>query len=475
MNIIYNEYPTNLPLNTYIAIDSEWFGLNQNQMHRPISGRFGCMTLCYEPENVYFIDDPKLVPDALKAVDNCIWVMHNAKFDTIHLRRLADILPRKKLWCTLLMERILWGGYFEFFALEHLVRRYLSIELDKSPQSAFTEDAEWTDELIQYSALDAHYTLLICQEQRKYVTKSDMRIWHEVDRPALFAYLDFQGFRIDVQKWKALAIRNKQRADEIDAELGFNPRSYKVVKDKLRKTGFRGLPSTGEKVLAQYILKKPDTDAAKLAKLCLESRKFSKYASTYGVGMIDKFLEKEDKNVYVLMSNYHPVGAETGRSASSDPNMKNIPVRDTNEFRECFIARPGNKVVILDVSQQEPRISAYLSQDKQLIKATQEDDVYIGTAKIRYKDKSIQKDDPRRKKMKAIFLGLSYGLSVYGLAEKEEISLDEAEEMIEEFFRTFQTMDKWMKKQGKEKTSVKTVLGRKVWLNPYGGQSERNA
>src|SRR3990167_7508356 len=425
MNIIYNEYPTNLPLNTYISLDSEWFGLRQNQMHRPISGRFGCMTLCYEPENVYFIDDPKLVPDALKAVDNCIWVMHNAKFDTIHLRRLADILPRKKLWCTLLMERILWGGYFEFFALEHLVRRYLSIELDKSPQSAFTEDAEWTDELIQYSALDAHYTLLICQEQRKYVTKSDMRIWHEVDRPALFAYLDFQGFRIDVQKWKALAIRNKQRADEIDAELGFNPRSYKVVKDKLRKTGFRGLPSTGEKVLAQYILKKPDTDAAKLAKLCLESRKFSKYASTYGVGMIDKFLEKEDKN--------------------------------------------------LDVSQQEPRISAYLSQDKQLIKATQEDDVYIGTAKIRYKDKSIQKDDPRRKKMKAIFLGLSYGLSVYGLAEKEEISLDEAEEMIEEFFRTFQTMDKWMKKQGKEKTSVKTVLGRKVWLNPYGGQSERNA
>ena len=95
MNIIY-DLPPHLPENTYCSIDSEWAGLNQATLHRPTTGKFACLTLCYEPDTVYFIDDEKKVPEALSRIENCVWLIQHAKFDITHLRRLASIPPRKK-------------------------------------------------------------------------------------------------------------------------------------------------------------------------------------------------------------------------------------------------------------------------------------------------------------------------------------------------------------------------------------------
>jgi len=155
--------------------------------------------------------------------------------------------------------------------------------------------------------------------------------------------------------------------------------------------------------------------------------------------------------------------------------MQNIPARDTDEFRECFIARPGNKLVIADFSQQEIGVVAYLSRDKKMLEAFNSgEDIYIQMAKLMY-GKTIEKSDPLRKRMKSVVLGTNYGMSAIGLARKEKITEDEAQEFLDKFAHTFSGMNDWMNKQQKLRNYTQTILGRKTWLNPYTNQSYRNA
>lgn len=476
---IIRAIPPPQPKNKWVAIDTEWMGMNGKLLHRPFisnvpNGKFACLTVCTAPRTVYLVENELQVTQALQNVLQCVWVMHNAKFDITHLRRYAHIPPRKRLWDTMLIEQILYSGYYERFDLKNCVRRHLDIKLDKEARDLFENTTEMTDEMRTYAANDAHYTLLVALAQKELVTVSDMKIYHEVDRPALFAFMDFMGFRMDVDAWKTLAETNKQRAREIDETLSINPRSPKQVLDVLKKTGFRGLKDTNEATLTKYIINHPDKEAANVAKKVLESRKYAKRSSTYGIKFIEDYLETESEDVKIVFGDYKVVGAETGRTACGSPNLMNIITRDTKEYRKCFIARPFHKLVVLDYSQQEPLCSAYLSQDKKLIAASKGADVYIETAKIRYKE-MIEKSDPRRQHMKSIFLGLGYGMSAYGLAEREGIPVDEAEKEIQEFFKVFSGLKKWMDHQVKEKRLVRTIWGRKIWLNPYNGQCERNA
>ncbi len=478
---IIRDIPPKQPKNRWVAIDSEWFGMDERILHRPFlqdgitpNGKFACLSVCIEPGTVYVVDNELKVPVALNNLLDCVWVMHNSKFDITHLRRLAHIAPRKRLWDTMIIEQIMYSGLYERFSLKDLVRRHLNVKLDKEARETFINATELTDEQIEYTAKDAHYTLLVALDQRSEVTISDVQIWQEIDRPALFAFLDFRGARLDVDAWKILAATNQQQAKEIEESLAINPRSPTKVLSLLRSKGFKRLENTQEKSIQKALLQYPDTEAAVIARKILDARKLYKRASTYGMGFIEDHLETECDGIQVVFGNYHVIGAETGRTACSDPNLMNIPTRDTDVFRRCFIARPGHKLVILDYSQQEPMIAAYLSQDQKLIQAAHGDDVYIETAKIRYKER-IEKSDPRRKRMKSIFLGLNYGMSAYGMSEKEGITIEDAEKEISEFFKTFKGLKKYMDKQVKEKRLVRTVLGRKIWLNQYNSQCERNA
>ena len=89
--------PPHLPDNTYVAIDSEWMGMEEKKMHRPTTGRFSLMTMCYEPGLVYYLDDTSEIQPALSLLDNTVWLMHHAKFDITQLRRFATILPTNKV------------------------------------------------------------------------------------------------------------------------------------------------------------------------------------------------------------------------------------------------------------------------------------------------------------------------------------------------------------------------------------------
>jgi len=474
MNILINKIPKPLPDNTFVALDVELFGAEGHRLHRP-TGKFACLTACPDGENVYLIDDEKIVDILLGRIDNCVWVFHNAQFDLRHLRRWSEVPPRKKLWCSYIIERLLWSGYYDSFSLKDLTRRYLDQYLEKEARETFSTAQELSPELIEYAAKDAVATWKVAQEQKKLVeNRPDVwRIWKEVDRDAVWAYLDFMGFRLDVEQWEQLAIENETKAQELKDSFPFNPASPKQVKETLREMGFAGLPSTGVNVLEQYIRQKPDCEASKVAQDVLDFRKVAKLASTYGMNMIEKYIEEEN-GYHIIYSNFNVTGASSGRNASSDPNLQNIPIRRNPTYRRPWIARPNNKLIVADWSAQEARIHAYLTQDAHLIEIFKSGkDPYIETARRVY-EKEITKDDPYRDTMKASFLGATYGQTPQGLEQTYGIPVDEGEELLDRFWMGFPDSAMWCGHQRKKKDYVESVMGRRLWVNKHNNAYERN-
>jgi len=473
---IHPYIPRDLPRNSYVAIDTEIFGMNDKTLHRPTSGKFACMTIATSAEDVYIMQDETEIKLYLQHLQDCIWVMHNAKFDITQLRRWADIPPRKKLWDTLLIERIMWGGYFDTFGLNDLSRRYLDEYLEKETRDEFKTVTTMDEKRVEYACRDAINTWRICEAQKKVMTKSDWKIWDEVDRPALWAVLDFKGMAIDVDKWMEIARDNKQRADELKASLPFNPDSPKQVVTYLSQRGFKGIDKAQADILKKLIKKYPNAEATPLAKAQQEYKMYAKRASTYGATFISDHLEYDD-GVPTIYPDWEVTKALTGRMACSSPNLQNIPARDTKIFRECFIARPGHKIIVWDYSAQEPLITAHISQDKRLLEIFRSGkDVYCEMA-LDIHGKVIDKSDPMRTAMKPIFLGATYGLSKYGLAKRLECNADEAEYLLEKFFKKYSGVAAYVQRQQREKKYVTTILGRKSWLNSYdeSNKGERNS
>src|SRR3990167_4252797 len=130
MNIIWDIPPK---LSNWVALDLELVNTNVKVLHRPQGGDFALLTL-YDGKNVYIINNEVTIPNVIHNIKDCVWVFHNSKFDLTHLRRWADIPPRNKIWDTMLIDKIMYSGYYDTFSLADLSRRYLGKFLDKSLQ-----------------------------------------------------------------------------------------------------------------------------------------------------------------------------------------------------------------------------------------------------------------------------------------------------------------------------------------------------
>ena len=189
MNIKINELPLDVP--KYVTLDVELFGAEKHRLHRP-TGRFACLSLATSPEDVYIYTDEKIIPLVLGRIEDGVWVMHNAQFDIQQLRRWDNIPPRKKLWCTLLIEKALWSGYFDKFSLKDLARRHCSIYLEKETVEQFENATDLNDEMIHYSALDASITYQILLEQKEIIRKNQwaFNVYKKIDLPTkVFVFL----------------------------------------------------------------------------------------------------------------------------------------------------------------------------------------------------------------------------------------------------------------------------------------------
>jgi DNA polymerase I len=262
--------------------------------------------------------------------------------------------------------------------------------------------------------------------------------------------------------------------DELKKEVGFDINLNSSVQVGNYLTEKEGVPlaktktgrfATNEQELAQY------ADQFPIIERLLTYRELAKLRSTYVESLIDKV---DDSGR--IHTTYHQVAVNTGRIASSNPNMQNIPV--TSEFglkiKSCFIAPTGKVLLSFDYSQQELRILAHLSGEEKLIEAFKEQrDVHKTTASQLFKVAYDEVTKEQRNIAKTINFGIIYGMSSYGMSMGLRIPVEEAGEFIKVFNKSYPNIktyyDSYLK-QGIVDGYVETLLGRRRNTFEYSGQ-----
>jgi DNA polymerase-1 len=291
--------------------------------------------------------------------------------------------------------------------------------------------------------------------------------------PALFR-MERNGVLIDRAKLEAQSqelgkeiLALEQKAYEA-AGQPFNLGSPKQIQEILferlklpvKKKTPSGQPSTDEDSLAELALDHP------LPRLILEHRGLSKLKSTY----TDKLPRSINPATGRVHTTYSQTTAVTGRLASNEPNLQNIPIRTAagRRIRACFIAPPGSRILSADYSQIELRIMAHLSADENLRRAFSEgEDVHRVTAAEVFGVPISQVDADQRRVAKVINFGLIYGMSSFGVAQNLEIDRATAQTYIDRYFARYPGAKRYMdetRKRAKELGYVETVFGRRLWL-----------
>ncbi len=244
------------------------------------------------------------------------------------------------------------------------------------------------------------------------------------------------------------------------AEIFFERMKLPVVK----KTS-SGAPSTDEEVLEKLALDFP------LPKTLLEYRALAKLKSTY-TDKLPRMVNPETGRVH---TSYGQATAVTGRLASTDPNLQNIPVRtaEGRRIREAFVAPAGSVIVSADYSQIELRIMAHISEDESLLRAfAAGEDVHRATAAEIFGRSPAQVTSEERRYAKVINFGLIYGMSAFGLAQQLGLERATAQAYIDSYFARYPGVAKYMEStrmQARESGYVETVFGRRLWLPEIRG------
>ena len=221
-----------------------------------------------------------------------------------------------------------------------------------------------------------------------------------------------------------------------------------------------GAPSTDEDVLQELALDHP------LPKVLLEYRGLAKLKSTY-TDKLPKMINAATGRVH---TSYNQAVAITGRLASSDPNLQNIPVRSAEgrRIREAFIAPKGSHIVSADYSQIELRIMAHLSQDAGMLQAfANNEDIHRHTAAEVFGVEKDAVDNEQRRYAKVINFGLIYGMSAFGLAQNLNIERSAAASYIERYFARYPGVRQYMDNTraiAKQQGYVETYFGRRLWV-----------
>jgi DNA polymerase-1 len=261
----------------------------------------------------------------------------------------------------------------------------------------------------------------------------------------------------------------------------FNPASPKQLGEILfermklpviKKTS-TGQPSTDEDVLQELAANYP------LPKLLLEHRALSKLKSTY----TDKLPQMVNRETGRVHTSFGQATAVTGRLASTDPNLQNIPVRtaEGRRIREAFVAPPGHVLVSADYSQIELRIMAHLSDDASLLGAFAEGaDIHRATAAEIFGVSMDEVTSEQRRYIKAVNFGLIYGMSAFGLAAQLNIERAAAQQFIDRYFTRYPGVAEYMRRTRElahAQGYVETVFGRRLWLPDInaGGGPRRQA
>ncbi|HJS54285.1 MAG TPA: DNA polymerase I, partial [Chitinophagaceae bacterium] len=434
---------------------------------------------------------------------NKTWIGQNTKYDMLILKWYGIEL-KGKIFDTMLAHYVIEPDGKR--GMDQLSAKYLGYEpvhieelIGKKGRTAqgSMRDVE-LEKIKEYAAEDADITLqlkkiFLPQLKEKEVEK----VFYEVENPLVKVLTDmeFEGVRIDEEFLKDYSKELEKEAKKSEesvykqAGVRFNLASPKqlgeVLFDKLKLDPSAKKTKTGQYQTGEDVLLKLAAKEHKIADDILVFREMTKLKSTY-VDSLPQLINKKTGRVHTT---YGQAVAVTGRLASNNPNLQNIPVRTDRgkEIRKAFIPR-DNKHILLsaDYSQIELRIVAAISSDKNMCKAfIDSTDIHTATAARVYNVSEKEVTKEMRYKAKSVNFGIIYGQGPVGLADNLGISRTEAKEIIDNYKKQFPGIQKYMDDTinfAREHGYVQTIMGRKRWLRDINssnftvrGFAERNA
>ena len=388
--------------------------------------------------------------------------------------------------------------------MDTLSQRYLQHSpapikpLLKEGKTTRTFDAVPIDIATHYAAEDADVTLRLWHQFRPKLGRLKVtRVYETMERPLVpvLQQMERNGVRIDCAHLAAISTEFATKMSTIEARVHsdvgrpFNLASPKqlgeILFDEMEvaggKRGKGGAYATGSDVLEDIIAQ--NSTGSDLARNILEWRQLAKLKSTY-VDALPQHIHPESGRVHTRFS---IAGASTGRLASSDPNLQNIPIRtrEGRRIREAFIPCDGNVLVSLDYSQIELRILAQIANIPALKEAFHKNqDIHTLTASQMFGIAPEKMDPITRRRAKAINFGIIYGISAFGLARNLRIPRTEAQSFISTYFERFPGIKAYMTETtefARKHGYVQTMFGRKIHTpnigskGPEGGFSRRAA
>ena len=470
-----------------IAVDTETSSLNPLEADLiGVSFSYAPNKACYIPlahKNIKSLKK-KLVLEKIKPIleDPSIKkVGQNIKFDFIVLKQNGiEVNPIED---TMLISYTLDAGNnrhnLDTLSEIHLEHKTISYkELVGTGKNKLNFSDIELDKATEYAAEDADVTLRLYNHLKSKLNEEKLnKVYESFEKPMvqLLSKIEFNGIKVDDLYLKKLSKKFEDKIRKIEKEIysiagkEFNIGSpkqlgeiiYNELKIAKSKKTKKGSLATNANILEDLALTEH-----KFPKLILEWRQISKLKNTYSDALQDH-ISKKTKRVH---TSFLLAATNTGRLASSDPNLQNIPIKseEGREIRKAFIADKKNILISADYNQIEMRILADIADVKELKRAFKNnEDVHCLTASQVFNVPINKVNDNLRRKAKTINFGIIYGITQYGLAKQISVSNQEALDFINSYFKNFPEIKDYMsstisicRKQG----YVSNIFGRRIHL-----------
>ncbi|MBP3767220.1 MAG: DNA polymerase I [Prevotella sp.] len=475
----------------------------------PINAELVGLSFAVEEHQAFYVPVPANRDEAQRVVEifrpvyeneSIMKVGQNLKYDLEVLRNYGIVL-QGPMWDTMIAHYLIQPELrhnMDYMAEIYL--NYQTIHIDELIGPKGKNQRSMRDltpqQVYEYAAEDADITLQLKNklepELKKYGCEE---LFYNLEMPLMpvLAEMEMNGVCLDTESLKETSDIFTQRILELEQHIyelageSFNIASPKQVGDilfgKLKIMEKPKKTKTGQYVTSEEVLQTLRGKHEIVAAI-LDHRGLKKLLGTY-VDALPKLVNPRTGHIH---TSFNQTVTATGRLSSSDPNLQNIPVRgeDGKEIRKAFIPEPGCLFFSADYSQIELRVMAHLSGDENMINVFREGkDLHAATAATIYKKDITEVSRDERSKSKRANFGIIYGITMFGLAERLEISRDEARQLIDGFFETFPQVHDYMeqaKEQAREKGYVTTLFGRRRYLpdirsgnGTVRGFAERNA
>ena len=405
----------------------------------------------------------------------------NIKFDFIVLNNHG--IEMSSMEDTMLMSYVLDAGKnrhnMDTLSEIHLNHKTISFkELVGSGKNQINFNEVELNKAMEYAAEDADITYRLYKIFNKNLKLEKLTNIYEIfEKPLIkiLAFMEIKGIKVDSKFLEKLSIKFKKKIKDLEKEIfkiskkEFNIGSpkqlgeiiYNELKIAVLKKTRKGSFATNVNVLEDLAFK-----GHRFPQLILDWRQISKLKNTYS----DSLQEHINLNTKRVHTSFLLAATTTGRLASSNPNLQNIPIKseDGKEIRKAFISEKGFTLISADYNQIEMRILADLADVKELKKAFRNnEDIHSLTASQVFNIDIKKIDQDTRRKAKAINFGIIYGISQYGLAKQIMVSNNEAEQFLKSYFTKFPEIKEYMNstiKFCRKSGYVNNIFGRRTYI-----------